>query len=1129
MAKDFSFGNPASLRDPVNTTMAPWQQIIADEVAAAKAKADAAKVGAGGAGGTTEPGGMYNENSQGQGTDNAAAANVNSAAAALENSESGSAGQAHRGGRIHKAYAGSVSSATGPGNVDPLYLQAQMQMLQNNQNLPGAGLNLSGMPMSGAAAQPGIVPTTRNIMAGGALPVSRSTLPSAPRPEAPQGLIGGVKELASDYRGLKDAYNTGSSALFGTKGTPAQGNTPAVDPSKGLFGNAGDSGGGYFQDYFAKSAARGGLIARHHYKDGGSNDRYPNSEDDAGYVPTHLDIPIEQAPKGSSLISPPPASGGSGGGMGKSLGSLLGGGAGSFFGPAGTFIGSGLGGILGGLFANGGHVGRHGYATAGTVDGQDDTAPASRSLDQNIQSGNANYEAAQPQNVQAVIDREAAKRNIPIPLARGLFRQESNYDPSITSSAGEIGLGQIKPSTARDPGFGMTGVDPSTLVGAENIDNNVRFALDYLKGLGKAVGATDLNNPLHQNAALLAYNGGGDPNYIKNVREKMAKYGGDGDPVPVLAAREDGDGTAQGGNQTAPRPQFSPGAPGIIPQPGGFGTGVPQVPEVKPKPQDEDSWMSRNQSWVVPILSGLGAMASKRTISPLGAALTGLGAGATSYVNLQKQLQETANNAQRAQGTEPYRAVTERQQGATDRDKVALETLRYLTSNMHPYIDAATGRRMWKDDVTGAIMEDDDHNAKIAAIQAQMPGLVGTANSNAIPGPQTGVAEQRPVTPPTGNPVIKASPPSPTAPAPAPAPGGPVNPGKMPAAPVNPDSGNPRYFVDENQIRYDNDKPSYLAAQADRLRRAANIAQSQGSDPKSFFDEAKVLDDKRAAIMTGQTLPTGIDGNPYDRYAVVNAMRQGDLRLTNAANKPVQEAYKNFFDSRARFVGAEQKARNDLRTLNTTYANQASGRSSGALASAASVIGRLTGQSSSQAATADVQAKIEATRMLQDIAAMGGRPLVAEASAAGKTQTSPESDPAANYKLMATSLAGLNYQRDMYKEWSKLESPKNLNTVNFEQEFNEKNPFSKYLSQAYKDTILPANVTPDSLFAVTGVRMPFDPKVLSKPVSQMTDADKANLIPGQMYMLPGQGAARWINHLNSDGKTTAIGWQLQKE
>ena len=368
MAKDFSFGNPASLRDPVNTTMAPWQQIIADEVAAAKAKADAAKVGAGGAGGTTEPGGMYNENSQGQGTDNAAAANVNSAAAALENSESGSAGQAHRGGRIHKAYAGSVSSATGPGNVDPLYLQAQMQMLQNNQNLPGAGLNLSGMPMSGAAAQPGIVPTTRNIMAGGALPVSRSTLPSAPRPEAPQGLIGGVKELASDYRGLKDAYNTGSSALFGTKGTPAQGNTPAVDPSKGLFGNAGDSGGGYFQDYFAKSAARGGLIARHHYKDGGSNDRYPNSEDDAGYVPTHLDIPIEQAPKGSSLISPPPASGGSGGGMGKSLGSLLGGGAGSFFGPAGTFIGSGLGGILGGLFANGGQVGRHGYAAGGGDD-----------------------------------------------------------------------------------------------------------------------------------------------------------------------------------------------------------------------------------------------------------------------------------------------------------------------------------------------------------------------------------------------------------------------------------------------------------------------------------------------------------------------------------------------------------------------------------------------------------------------------------------------------------------------------------------------------------------------------------------------------------------------------------------
>ena len=368
MAKDFSYTNPASLRDPVNTTLAPWQQIIADEVAASKAKADAAKVGAGTAGvnfGGNNAGESLNSGNGQSFADTSPAPDMQSLNAQAQSNIDNGAGGMNRGGRIHKAYAGSVSSATGPGNVDPLYLQAQMQMLLNNQNLPGAGLNLSGMPMSGAAAQPGVVPTTRNIMAGGVLPVSRSTLPSAPRPEAPQGLIGGVKELASDYRGLKDAYNTGSSAFFGTKGTPAQGNTPAVDPSKGLFGNAGDSGGGYFQDYFAKGAARGGLIARHHYKDGGSHDRYPNSEDDAGYVPTHLDIPIEQAPKGSSLISPPPASGGTGGGMGKSLGSLLGGGAGSFFGPAGTFIGSGLGGILGGLFANGGHVGRHGYAAGG--------------------------------------------------------------------------------------------------------------------------------------------------------------------------------------------------------------------------------------------------------------------------------------------------------------------------------------------------------------------------------------------------------------------------------------------------------------------------------------------------------------------------------------------------------------------------------------------------------------------------------------------------------------------------------------------------------------------------------------------------------------------------------------------
>lgn len=440
MAKDFSFGNPASLRDPVNTTLAPWQQIIADDVAAAKAKADAANVGAGGAG--VISGGYGGSETAGDSGEAAFDANAASTQAGRDFAAAGAsdAGQEHgggkaHGGRIHKAYAGAVSSATGPGNVDPLYLQAQMQMLQNNQNLPGAGLNLSGMPMSGAAAQPGVVPTTRNIMAGGVLPVSRSTLPSAPRPEAPQGLIGGVKELASDYRGLKDAYNTGSSALFGTKGTPAQGNTPAVDPSKGLFGNAGDSGGGYFQDYFAKSAARGGLIARHHYKDGGSNDRYPNSEDDAGYVPTHLDIPIEQAPKGSSLISPPPASGGSGGGMGKSLGSLLGGGAGSFFGPAGTFIGSGLGGILGGLFANGGHVGRHGYAAGGLPP-----------FDVEFDKENAAWLAEHPPYDSAPTPPDMGERNFNpetelyanAPIARSDMAQNSLLHPATPRQVGPI-------------------------------------------------------------------------------------------------------------------------------------------------------------------------------------------------------------------------------------------------------------------------------------------------------------------------------------------------------------------------------------------------------------------------------------------------------------------------------------------------------------------------------------------------------------------------------------------------------------------------------------------------------------------------------------------------------------------
>jgi soluble lytic murein transglycosylase-like protein len=117
----------------------------------------------------------------------------------------------------------------------------------------------------------------------------------------------------------------------------------------------------------------------------------------------------------------------------------------------------------------------------------------------------------------------AAKRTgIPIDVLIAQGKQESGFRSDIIGNSGEIGLHQILPSTARDPGYGMRGIDPATL---RDPTVNINFGADYLKA--RAGQNSDFSNADHVNAALAAYNGGGagrvggDPNYVANVRRYM--------------------------------------------------------------------------------------------------------------------------------------------------------------------------------------------------------------------------------------------------------------------------------------------------------------------------------------------------------------------------------------------------------------------------------------------------------------------------------------------------------------------------------------------------------------------------------------------------------------------------------
>ncbi|MBZ9763576.1 transglycosylase SLT domain-containing protein [Mesorhizobium sp. CA8] len=94
----------------------------------------------------------------------------------------------------------------------------------------------------------------------------------------------------------------------------------------------------------------------------------------------------------------------------------------------------------------------------------------------------------------AIVARYAASYGVPVSLATAVIKIESNYRPNMVGSAGEIGLMQIKPATARMMGY--TG----SAKGLFDPDTNIKYGMKYLamaQGLG---GGTTCGTILKYNA-----------------------------------------------------------------------------------------------------------------------------------------------------------------------------------------------------------------------------------------------------------------------------------------------------------------------------------------------------------------------------------------------------------------------------------------------------------------------------------------------------------------------------------------------------------------------------------------------------------------------------------------------------
>lgn len=93
-----------------------------------------------------------------------------------------------------------------------------------------------------------------------------------------------------------------------------------------------------------------------------------------------------------------------------------------------------------------------------------------------------------------IVSRYAAAYGVPVSLAHAVIKIESNYRPGMVGRAGEIGLMQIKPATARMMGYS------GSAKGLHNPETNIKYGMKYLGMARDLGGGTTCGTILKYNA-----------------------------------------------------------------------------------------------------------------------------------------------------------------------------------------------------------------------------------------------------------------------------------------------------------------------------------------------------------------------------------------------------------------------------------------------------------------------------------------------------------------------------------------------------------------------------------------------------------------------------------------------------
>jgi len=445
----------------------------------------------------------------------------------------------------------------------------------------------------------------------------------------------------------------------------------AYNTGKGLFDMAKDIG-----SIAALALAHGGSAYRHGYDDGGH-------VSDSGGVSSDSEVPtsipgLTEAAKDTSdnklsLPSPPPSSGGGGGGILGGASSLLGLGnalntateAGGFLSSTGALADAGS--ALLAFLSRGGSVNphvhralelasggaaRHGYATDGGVDDDPliqawadaDNSPFTQawSLKDSgnlAPQNNATSDPNWPKNISGGINSlgssddptkffhetgnalsnfwHAAQRGNPI------GPQEQIVDttpPGRRNTSGTVPGGVVPKNAAPITPPALTSDQQATLgsAGGDALTANMPNVFDQMQQLSRpGLGGGNPPPPISSDLA-------GSPAYQKGLAPEAAQPSASPAPAGPSDTGQGGDFMTRAGDWAERQLGINQGKPG--------------------------TWMDRNESWLFPLLKGVGTMASSPSRYFGGALLQGVGAAAQAVPDLQTQQSQVALRQAQATG-----------------------------------------------------------------------------------------------------------------------------------------------------------------------------------------------------------------------------------------------------------------------------------------------------------------------------------------------------------------------------------------------------------------------------------------------------------------------------------------------